>query len=147
VTPPCFVAHEFGHRIQHVANRKVSSADDPRADIPSENMADCIAGAYVAWSYRHGRLDMREGDDLTDAFNGMLSAGEDEHEGRSHGTIDQRIRAFFVGYNSNPGRGLFDCDWYWTDDDGTSIVPTRFDDIDGNDVPPPTFPTRRTTTS
>ena len=42
---------------------------------------------------------------------------------QNHGTIDQRIRAFYVGYNSPDNQGAWACDFYVTS--GSIIPPSR----------------------
>ena len=95
------ISHEMGHRVQHVAGADRSNPDVPNEQIPAENQADCFSGAFLDFAARNHYIDVTvTGDDLVDLFDGLFNIGEPAFEGRSHGTIDQRIRAFFVGYNS-----------------------------------------------
>ena len=128
------IAHEMGHRVQHVANFRAMSVDNDNESIPRENQADCFSGAFMTYAARFGRIDtVATGDDLIDLFNGVFNIGEQEGVEQTHGTIDQRVRAFFVGYNSSGGRGVFDCEFFITD---VSIVPQAW----GGDPPPPLGP-------
>ena len=113
------IAHEWGHRIQHVAQLPDSATLNEQ--IPYENQADCISGAFFDYLQRFVGIDsVATPDDLVDLFSGLYSVGEDVSDQQNHGTIDQRIRAFFLGYNSFNSSGAWDCDFYVT---GGSIVP------------------------
>lgn len=116
------ISHEMGHRVQHMAGSRIPNSE--RELIPTENQADCFSGAFLDFAARYGNIDSSEtGDDLIDLFVGLFNIGEPDSDQRTHGTIDQRIRAFFVGYNSGDDAGVFDCDFYVTD---MSIVPVSF---------------------
>ncbi|MET0910481.1 MAG: hypothetical protein ABWZ99_13535, partial [Ilumatobacteraceae bacterium] len=118
------ISHEMGHRVQHVAGADRSNPDVPNEQIPAENQADCFSGAFLDFAARNHYIDVTvTGDDLVDLFDGLFNIGEPAFEGRSHGTIDQRIRAFFVGYNSADDWGVFECDRYITD---VTIVPALY---------------------
>ena len=134
------IGHEVGHRIQHVANAlAVDQKNDPHAEIPRENMSDCFSGALMAYAGRLGLLDTSAtaitnpegtivdasgGDDMDDMINGVKNIADIEYGGRSHGTMDQRIRAFFVGYDADPDLGAWACDFYFSD---ISIIPLDAD--------------------
>jgi hypothetical protein len=118
------IAHEMGHRIQHVAG--VGTIATPNEAIPAENQADCFAGAFAAWSVRYG---MSSNDtesvaeaDVVDGIAGMLYIGDGEGADQTHGTADQRVRAYYIGYNSAPEAGVLACDFYVTD---VSIIPAE----------------------
>lgn len=116
------ISHEMGHRIQHLAGSHIPGAD--RELIPTENQADCFSGAFLDYAARFGLIDSSAtGDDLIDLFVGLFNIGEPDSDQRTHGTIDQRIRAFFVGYNSADNAGAFACAFYVTD---LPIVPVSF---------------------
>lgn len=119
------ISHEIGHRVQHVANFRARPRDNHNESIPAENQADCFSGAFLNYANRQGYIDaVTTGDDLNDLFDGLFAIGEQEGADQNHGTIDQRIRAFFVGYNSSAGWGVFACSSYVTD---VSIVPRYWD--------------------
>jgi hypothetical protein len=80
-----------------------------------------------------------------DLFSGLFSIGEADSGERTHGTIDQRIRAFFVGYNSDDSWGVFECDRYLTD---VTIIPARFlEDTQTPEQTPEQAPTTTTASS
>jgi len=144
------ISHEMGHRIQQVANAHNPNPDVPNEEIPSENMADCFSGAFLVYAERQGYIDaVASGDDLIDLFVGLFEIGDVLGAEQTHGTIDQRIRAFFVGYNA-PTRGVWDCDFYYTD--GVTIVPLDSPDTAVGQTPvttssPTTVPVPTTTQS
>ena len=107
--PVMVLAHEIGHRFQHV--RSMNRSMSERESIPKENQADCVAGVFMDVAARAGWSDVQ--DDITDLPGALIVAGEIEGPGRTHGTIDQRVRAFFIGYNND--ESLFDCNFLVTD--------------------------------
>jgi predicted metalloprotease len=107
--PVMVLAHEIGHRFQHVRQMRRSMAD--RESIPKENQADCVAGVFMDVAARVGWSDVQ--DDITDLPGALIIAGEIDGPNRTHGTIDQRVRAFFRGYNNT--NLLFDCNFLVTD--------------------------------
>ncbi len=118
------ISHEMGHRIQHVAGGMKADPAVPNEEIPIENQADCFSGAFMDFAARYGYIDVSvTGDDIVDLFSGLFTIGEADSGQRTHGTIDQRIRAFFVGYNSDDSSGVFECDFYLTD---VTIIPATF---------------------
>ncbi len=107
------ISHEMGHRIQHVAGLPTSRTDNEQ--IPYENQADCFSGAFLDYSARQTPLTAPStGDDLIDLFVGLFNIGDPRigEDSQDHGSIDQRIRAFFVGYNSLDAQGAWACDFY-----------------------------------
>lgn len=118
------ISHEWGHRIQHVAGQPTSAT--PNEQIPPENQADCFSGAFLDYSARNTALDQPSTpDDLLDLFIGLFNIGDPRigEDTQNHGTIDQRIRAFYVGYNSADSLGAWACDFYVTS--GSIIPPSR----------------------
>ena len=114
------IAHEMGHRVQHLAGTKFNDPDNPNEGIPSENQADCFAGAFMAYAARNHYMDplgadIINPDDVYDMINGFLDIGERLDEHQTHGTVDQRLRALYIGYNSEPAVGAWACDFYLTD--------------------------------
>ena len=95
IAPAVALAHELGHRFQHVAGMGFEPQE--RSEIPLENQADCVSGAYMDYLLRNGNLS---DDDVLDFAAGTIDAGSYESEGRTHGTNDQRLRAFYIGYNN-----------------------------------------------
>lgn len=124
------IGHEWGHRIQHVAG--IPNESTPSEVIPLENQADCVSGAFLDYAARFGYVDsVVTGGDLDDLFVGLFDIGEQPGDQRTHGTIDQRIRAFFVGYNSPDSLGAWACDFYVTS--GSIIPPGADADVSPSD--------------
>jgi hypothetical protein len=125
----------MAHRIQHVAGFRRAISDVEV--IPGENQADCFAGAFLDYLATFRLIDVvtdengSTGDDMIDLFSSLLILQSVESEGRDHGTLDQRVRAFFVGYNSDDSFSAFECDRFVTD---VSIIPPSQDN-------PPAAPT------
>ena len=115
------IAHEWGHRIQQVAGLLPSATDNEQ--IAFENQADCFSGALLDFSGRHTARDAPSTpDDIQDLFDGLFDIGDPRIglDTQNHGTVDQRIRAFFVGYNSSDSEGAWACDFFVT---SGSIIP------------------------
>ena len=109
VAPLVSLAHELGHRMQHVAGLSLSPQDHPEQEIAVENQADCVAGVFMDYMDRNGFLAP---DDMLDFAAGVLDLASPEGVGRDHGTTDQRLRAFYVGYNNGT---LVACNPYISD--------------------------------
>jgi hypothetical protein len=101
--PVVVLAHEVTHHFQNVAG--VPASTTPEEQIPKENQADCGAGAFMAYAAQQGWMDVQ--DDIVDLAGSLVAAGEMEGPGRTHGTVDQRLAAFDVGYLG--GKGLHAC--------------------------------------
>lgn len=69
--------------------------------ITLELQADCMAGAYIGDSVRVNRLELEEGD-LDELRRGLAAVADDPgqpwFEEGSHGSVEQRTKAFFAGY-------------------------------------------------
>jgi predicted metalloprotease len=107
------VAHEMGHAVAmqlgHVS----------RDSYENESMADCLAGAFTAYSNREGTL---EDGDLDEAFYAISRAGDPQPEltgdtrtdswiltrlaRRAHGTKEQRMENFRRGLDGGAGACL-----------------------------------------
>ncbi|WFE28577.1 neutral zinc metallopeptidase [Solwaraspora sp. WMMD791] len=92
------IGHEYAHGIQ------VRLELDYSFSIQRELAADCLAGAYLGDSVRDGTLQLDDGD--LDEFQRGLEAVADDpdqpwFEEGSHGTAEQRIAAFFKGYDGS----------------------------------------------
>ena len=111
------MAHEVGHRFQHADQFNDSAEGDPTAEIPKENQADCVAGVFIDYLDRTGYLT--PGDDAVDVAATMVWLGdwEESHatNERTHGDIDQRLRAFYTGLNSGWTQGVATCNQFVTD--------------------------------
>ena len=104
------LGHETGHRFQHIA--EIPAAENDNAQVYRENQADCVAGVWMDYLSEHQSLYQ---DDVLDFATGIIAIGSSiEGEQRTHGTADQRMRAFYLGYN-NPGpsqSALMSCNGY-----------------------------------
>lgn len=92
------IGHEYAHGIQ------VRLELEYAFSIERELAADCLAGAYLGDSVRDGTLRLDDGD--LDEFQLGLEAVADDpdqpwFEEGSHGTAEQRIAAFFKGYDGS----------------------------------------------
>ena len=116
VSVPLALAHELGHRFQH-ADHFLQGGGDPTEEIPTENQADCVAGVFMDWLARNQYLT--PGDDAADMVDTLVWLGQFEEGNavsqRTHGDVDQRLRAFYVGYNSGWSDGLAACNGFVTD--------------------------------
>ena len=116
VSVPLALAHELGHRFQH-ADQFLQAGNDPTKEIPTENQADCVAGVFMDWLARNQYLT--PGDDAADMVDTLVWLGQFEEGNavsqRTHGDVDQRLRAFYVGYNSGWTDGLAACNGFVTD--------------------------------
>jgi hypothetical protein len=90
------LGHETGHRFQHTA--QIPVAEDDNAQVFRENQADCVAGVWMDYLSEHQSLYQ---DDVLDFATGIIAIGSPiEGHQRTHGTADQRMRAFYLGYNN-----------------------------------------------
>jgi predicted metalloprotease len=113
------VAHEVGHHVQNVSGimdevRQRQQANQNEANVWSvrlELQADCFAGAWASAVFEQGLL---ERGDIEEALSAAEAVGDDRiqetitgrvnPESFTHGTSEQRVRWFEVGYNGgNPG--------------------------------------------
>jgi predicted metalloprotease len=97
--PVVVLAHEVTHHFQNVAG--VPRSTTPNEQIAQENQADCGAGAFMAYAKQQGWMNAE--DDIVDLAGSLIAAAETEGPDRTHGTIDERLAAFYVGYLSTEG--------------------------------------------
>ena len=103
------VAHEWGHHIQDLLGIDASrnpELDDGYYVIEIELMADCLAGVYAQDATARGTIEQDEVDDaeaITEASGDLPETAFDDE--RAHGTGEQRVAAFFTGYED----GLIGC--------------------------------------
>ena len=123
LAPLIALAHEVGHRFQHVQGLNTPDPDIPTESIPMENQADCVSGVFIDYLDRGGALTV--GDDLQDIAATLILAGGMAEplaaSERNHGDIDQRTRAFYTGFNRGWAEGIAACNEYVTD---VQLVPT-----------------------
>ena len=110
------VAHEFGHHIQNLEGTLgLSDYDDPGADsnaVKIELQADCYAGLWASYADKGDNplLEPITKEQVSDAVAAAQAVGDDNIQRRSggqvqpdswtHGSSEQREKAFLAGYNS-----------------------------------------------
>ena len=117
---PYVLAHEYGHHIQNVTGDmgKVRTQQGPESDaVRLELQADCYAGM---WAGRATSTDDGSGEelivdltqeDIAQAVEAAKAIGDDRIQDRTtgrvnpqewtHGSAEQRVRWFMVGYDQN----------------------------------------------
>jgi predicted metalloprotease len=85
------LAHEFGHAVQ----RLLGLSDTHRYPVQDELQADCFAGVYARDAMGRGLLDAT---DIPEAKVQSHSSGDPTFDWDSHGTPQQRVTAFRLGY-------------------------------------------------
>jgi uncharacterized protein len=95
------LGHEFAHNVQTevgLYGDPFDSADDPHPLINTELHADCWSGVYLRAKLDAGQLE--EGD-TDEAVWAAARVGDYAYDNPTHhGTPDQRVAAFRVGYDS-----------------------------------------------
>jgi len=110
------IAHEVGHHVQnllgtsdkvHQMQQRGGEAQANRLSVMLELQADCYAGV---WGYYQGRQGVLEQGDPEEALRAATAIGDDRLQMRSqgyvvpdsftHGTSEQRVRWFRVGFES-----------------------------------------------
>jgi len=99
------LAHEYGHHLQSSAG--VPEAQTERETIPSENQADCVAGAWVAWA--DGKNFFATGEE-NEILGTLESAASAEGPNRDHGTAGERLEAIQLGFEG----GLGECNAFYS---------------------------------
>lgn len=108
------IAHEFGHHIQNltgIMGRVQSQGENNRLSVALELQADCYAGIWANYAQKQGRLDIGDTDE---ALRAAASVGDDMIQRRTqgyvvpesftHGSADQRQKAFAIGMQSGQMR-------------------------------------------
>jgi predicted metalloprotease len=102
------IAHEVGHHVQKLTGARRPESN--RASVRLELQADCYAGV---WGHYAGTMNQLDKDDIAEALGAASAIGDDrlqkQTQGRvvpdsfTHGTSEQRMRAFKRGFDSgNP---------------------------------------------
>ena len=110
------VAHEFGHHIQNLEGTLgLSDYNNPGADsnaVKIELQADCYAGLWASYADKGDNplLEPITKEQVSDAVAAAQAVGDDNIQRRSggqvqpdswtHGSSEQREKAFLAGYNS-----------------------------------------------
>ncbi len=103
------VAHEVGHHIQTLMNpEKMRSRKSQAESIGIELQADCFAGIWA--HYANQERDFLEPGDIEEGLATAAAVGDDHiqksagrrvsPESFTHGTSEQRMQAFMVGFRS-----------------------------------------------
>lgn len=109
---PYVLAHEYGHHIQNVLGTmgRVRTQQGPESDaVRLELQADCYAGMWTRdASDGDGILEALDQGDIDEAIDSAKTVGDDriqqksgqqiDPEGWTHGSSEQRMRWFMVGY-------------------------------------------------
>ena len=112
------VAHEYGHRVQHLTGALRGQSTRTGASSQSvriELQADCYAGVWAKNAAATGYLEQPTQDEIADALDAAAAVGDDRIQqqttGRvapdsfTHGTSEQRQRWFMAGFQSgDPAR-------------------------------------------
>lgn len=110
------IAHEVGHHVQNLTGvldranagkSRTSQTDANKISVETELMADCFAGI---WAHEVDDNGLLEAGDVQEALNAASQIGDDvlqrQSQGRvvpdsfTHGSSQQRFRAFKKGYES-----------------------------------------------
>lgn len=111
------IAHEIGHHVQDLLGisgkvermrERVSEAEYNKLSVRLELQADFLAGVWA--HYAQERMAVLEAGDLEEALNAASMIGDDRLQRRSqgyvvpdaftHGTSEQRVRWFRLGYET-----------------------------------------------
>ena len=111
------VAHEYGHRVQHLLGQtQTSTRTGPSSgSVRIELQADCYAGAWAKHASDTGFLETPTQAQIDNALQAAAAVGDDhiqkQTQGRvspdsfTHGTSAQRQKWFLVGYQTgDPAR-------------------------------------------
>jgi uncharacterized protein len=85
------LAHEYGHVVQRVLG--LSHANP--YPVQDELQADCFAGVYAKDAMARGLLDAS---DIPEATAQSYASGDSTFRWNAHGTSEQRVMAFRLGY-------------------------------------------------
>lgn len=103
--PVVVLAHEVTHHFQNMV--RMAPPQVANDQIRYENQADCGAGAFMNRAFELGQ--MNPADDIRDLAGSLVAAAEMEGDGRTHGTIQERLEAFDRGYLASETPPLAAC--------------------------------------
>jgi uncharacterized protein len=103
------IAHEVGHHVQNVIGStevRVKSDSKNQGSVRVELQADCLAGV---WGHTAQSSLQITDEDLREAVNAAHAIGDDtlghaNERDYTHGTSEQRMRWFRVGFDSGDAR-------------------------------------------
>jgi predicted metalloprotease len=104
------LAHEAGHRVQHVLDLPGLAASDDAGSRRLEQQADCLAGVWARDAARRGRLEpttfrdvLRRELTVVGEIRPPPGSGLEEYdEVATHGTVPERLAAYDRGYAGGP---------------------------------------------
>lgn len=99
------LAHEYGHAIQADAHVPTPATTDET--IRHEDQADCLSGDVIDHLGERGLLTLP--DDLAGIRRYLTATASADAPGRDHGTAEERIGAFTLGYDG----GLAACSRFY----------------------------------
>lgn len=92
------VAHEYAHNVQNEMGYDTFAQENGLTVMNLELHADCYAGVWANSAYYEGQL---EAGDIEEALAAAeMLGGEDATDPGFHGTSEQRVEAFSLGYNT-----------------------------------------------
>lgn len=108
------VAHEYAHSLQAELGwlndeplEKGETYQPIVSPTATENHADCLSGVWTQSTYHRDKLKPEH---IEAAINLLLKVGDDKlSDDRTHGTSEERVAAFYTGYNSGSASS---CDSY-----------------------------------
>lgn len=86
------LAHEYGHAVQRLLGLSTVS----RYPVQDELQVDCFAGFYAQDANRRKLLDPG---DIPEATAQSYASGDPAFDLNAHGTPNQRVRAFHLGFD------------------------------------------------
>ena len=106
------IAHEYGHHVQNILGllEATGSSGPNSASVTQELMADCLAGVWARHAASTGYLRPPTEAEIQQAMAAAAAVGDDRiqraTQGRvtpeswTHGSSEQRMRAFRTGYQT-----------------------------------------------
>lgn len=101
------IAHEVGHHVQNLLGTISKSRRTNEDSIKTELQADCFAGL---WAHTIKNFGVLEANEIKEAIDAAAAVGDDRiqekmqgsinPESWTHGSSEERVKAFTTGYNS-----------------------------------------------
>lgn len=93
------VAHEYAHHVQYMWMSYMGIDWRSVGALPTELQADCFVGAFMDWMRGQDQLSRERQDAEMAASFFYDHLGSDMTIGRRHGTADERMAAYWKGFN------------------------------------------------